>query len=105
MKYIISTIGKAKNSDEDIITHKYLKRIKNLELKQYEVKDKRPEKKREETWSDIANPKAPADIPSWRCARRSCMQRKKTITSIQMHYSILQRRTYESEHWRVKRHT
>ena len=46
MQYIISTIGKAKNSDEDIITHKYLKRIKNVELKQFEVKNKSPEKKR-----------------------------------------------------------
>ena len=45
MQYIISTIGKAKNSDEDIITHKYLKRIKNVELKQFEVKSKRPKKK------------------------------------------------------------
>ena len=48
MLYIISTIGKAKNSDEDIITHKYLKRIKNVELKQFEVKNNSPEKKREE---------------------------------------------------------
>ena len=30
MQYIISTIGKAKNSDEDIITNKYLKRIKKF---------------------------------------------------------------------------
>ena len=45
MLYIISTIGKAKNSDEDIITHKYLKRIKNVELKQFEVKNKSQEKK------------------------------------------------------------
>ena len=48
MLYIISTIGKAKNSDEDIITHKYLKRIKNVKLKQFEVKNNSPEKKREE---------------------------------------------------------
>ena len=48
MLYIISTIGKAKNSDEDIITHKYLKRIKNVELKQFEVKNNSPEKKKEE---------------------------------------------------------
>ena len=47
MQYIISTIGKAKNSDEDIITHKYLKRIKNVELKQFEVKNKNPKKKRD----------------------------------------------------------
>ena len=45
VRYIISTIGKAKNSDEDMITHKYLKRIKNIELKQYEVKTNNPEKK------------------------------------------------------------
>ena len=47
MQYIISTIGKAKNSDEDIITYKYLKRIKNVELKQFEVKNNSPEKKRD----------------------------------------------------------
>ena len=47
MQYIISTIGKAKNSDEDIITHKYLKRIKNIELKKFEVKNNTPEKKRD----------------------------------------------------------
>ena len=46
MLYIISTIGKAKNSDEDIISRKYLKRIKNVELKQFEVKNNNPEKKR-----------------------------------------------------------
>ena len=46
MQYIISTIGKAKNSDEDIITHKYLKRIKNVELKQFEVKNNSQKKKR-----------------------------------------------------------
>ena len=46
VRYIISTIGKAKNSDEDIITHKYLKRIKNVKLKQFEVKNNSPEKKK-----------------------------------------------------------
>ena len=40
MKYRISTIGKIKSNDEDFITRKYLKRIKNIELKQYEVKIK-----------------------------------------------------------------
>ena len=40
MKYRISTIGKIKSNDEDIITRKYLQRIKNIELKQYEVKTK-----------------------------------------------------------------
>ena len=47
MQYIISTIGKTKNSDEDIITHKYLKRIKNVALKQFEIKNNSPEKKRD----------------------------------------------------------
>ena len=55
MQYIISTIGKAKNSDEDIITHKYLKRIKNVELKQFEVKSKSPEKKRDEEALKLIN--------------------------------------------------
>ena len=55
MQYIISTIGKAKNSDEDIITHKYLKRIKNVELKQFEVKNKSPEKKRDEEELKLIN--------------------------------------------------
>ena len=45
MKYIISTIGKIKSNDEDFITRKYLKRIRNVELKQYEVKTKNKEKK------------------------------------------------------------
>ena len=45
MKYIISTIGKIRNNDEDLITRKYLKRINNIELKQYEVKTKNKEKK------------------------------------------------------------
>ena len=55
MQYIISTIGKAKNSDEDIITHKYLKRIKNVELKQFEVKNNSPEKKRDEEALKLIN--------------------------------------------------
>ena len=55
MLYIISTIGKAKNSDEDMITHKYLKRIKNIELKQYEVKTNNPEKKLEEEALKLIN--------------------------------------------------
>ena len=55
MQYIISTIGKAKNRDEDIITHKYLKRIKNVELKQFEVKSKSPEKKRDEEALKLIN--------------------------------------------------
>ena len=55
MKYIISTIGKTKNSDENIITHKYLKRIKNVELKQYEVKINSPDKKRDEEALKLIN--------------------------------------------------
>ena len=46
MKYRISTIGKIKSNDEDLITRKYLKRIKNIELKQYEVKTKSKEIRR-----------------------------------------------------------
>ena len=55
VRYIISTIGKAKNSDEDMITHKYLKRIKNIKLKQYEVKTNNPEKKLEEEALKLIN--------------------------------------------------
>ena len=55
VRYIISTIGKAKNSDEDMITHKYIKRIKNIELKQYEVKTNNPEKKLEEEALKLIN--------------------------------------------------
>ena len=55
MQYIISTIGKAKNSDEDIITHKYLKRIKNVALKQFEIKNNSPEKKRDEEALKLIN--------------------------------------------------
>ena len=55
MNYIISTIGKAKNSDEDKITYKYLKRIKNIELKQYEIKNISLKRKREEEASKLIN--------------------------------------------------
>ena len=55
MKYIISTIGKIRNNDEDLITRKYLKRIKNIELKQYEVKTKNKEKKIEEEADKLIN--------------------------------------------------
>ena len=55
MKYIISTIGKIRNNDEDLITRKYLKRIRNIELKQYEVKTKNKEKKIEEEAEKLIN--------------------------------------------------
>ena len=55
MKYIISTIGKIKNNDEDLITRKYLKRIRNIELKQYNVKTKNKEKKIEEEADKLIN--------------------------------------------------
>ena len=55
MKYIISTIGKIRNNDEDLITRKYLKRIRNIELKQYEVKTKNKEKKIEEEANKLIN--------------------------------------------------
>ena len=38
MKYIISSIGKSSKSDEEKITQKYLKRLNNVELNQYEAK-------------------------------------------------------------------
>ena len=55
MNYIISTIGKAKKSDEDKITYKYLKRIKNIELKQYEIKNISLKRKREEEALKLIN--------------------------------------------------
>jgi len=48
MKYIISAIGKIKTQQEDLITLKYLKRIKNIEIKQYEIKLNNKQKKIEE---------------------------------------------------------
>ena len=55
MKYRISTIGKIKTNDEDLITNKYIKRIKNIELKQYEVKAKNKEKKINEEAEKLIN--------------------------------------------------
>jgi len=55
MKYIISTIGKIRNNDEDLITRKYLKRIRSVELKQYEVKTKNKEKRIEEEAEKLIN--------------------------------------------------
>ena len=55
MKYRISTIGKIKSNDEDLITRKYLKRIKNIELKQYEVKTKNKDKKLNEEADKLIN--------------------------------------------------
>jgi len=55
MKYIISTIGKIRNNDEDLITRKYLKRIRSIELKQYEVKTKNKEKRIEEEAEKLIN--------------------------------------------------
>jgi 23S rRNA (pseudouridine1915-N3)-methyltransferase len=55
MNYIISTIGKGKNSDEDKITYKYLKRIKNIELKQYEIKNISLKRKKEEEALKLIN--------------------------------------------------
>ena len=55
MKYIISTIGKIKSNDEDLITNKYIKRIKNIELKQFEVKTKNKEKKINEEAEKLIN--------------------------------------------------
>ncbi len=48
MRYIISAIGKTKTQQEDLITLKYLKRIKNIEIKQHEIKLNNKQKKIEE---------------------------------------------------------
>ena len=55
MRYIISIIGKFKNNDENLITQKYLKRIKNIKLKQYEIKVSNLEKRLEEEGSKLIN--------------------------------------------------
>ena len=55
MKYRISTVGKIKSNDEDIITRKYIKRIKNIELKQYEVKTKNKEKQLDKEADKLIN--------------------------------------------------
>ena len=55
MKYIISIIGKFKNNDENLITQKYLKRIKNIKLNQYEIKISNLEKRLEEEGSKLIN--------------------------------------------------
>ena len=53
MKYIISIIGKFKNNDENLITQKYLKRIKNIKLNQYEIKVSNLDKRLEEEGSKL----------------------------------------------------
>ena len=55
MKYIISIIGKFKNNDENLITQKYLKRIKNIKLNQYEIKISNLDKRLEEEGSKLIN--------------------------------------------------
>ncbi|MDA9164515.1 23S rRNA (pseudouridine(1915)-N(3))-methyltransferase RlmH [Alphaproteobacteria bacterium] len=59
MKYIISAIGKPKNQHEDLITDKYLKRIKNIQIKQYEVKFNNEQKKIEEEGLKLINSTPP----------------------------------------------
>ena len=55
MRYIISAIGKTKTQQEDLITLKYLKRIKNIEIKQYEIKLNNKQKKIEEEGLKLIN--------------------------------------------------
>ena len=59
MKYIISAIGKTKNQHEDLITDKYLKRIKNIQIKQYEIKLINEQKKIEEEGLKLINSTPP----------------------------------------------
>lgn len=59
MKYIISAIGKTKNQQVDLITDKYLKRIKNIQIKQYEVKFNNEQKKIEEEGLKLINSTPP----------------------------------------------
>ena len=55
MKYKISTIGKMKNNDEELITRRYLNRIKNIELKHYEIKTKNKKQKIDEEADKLIN--------------------------------------------------
>ena len=55
MKYIISSIGKYKNKNEDMITQKYLQRVKNVQEFQYEVKLNDVKKKIEEEGVKLIN--------------------------------------------------
>ena len=55
MRYIISAIGKTKTQQEDLITLIYLKRIKNIEIKQYEIKVNNKQKKIEEEGLKLIN--------------------------------------------------
>ena len=55
MKYIISSIGKYKNKNEDMITQKYLQRVKNVQEFQYEVKLNDIKKKIEEEGVKLIN--------------------------------------------------
>ena len=55
MKYIISSIGKYKNKNEDMITQKYLQRVKNVQEFQYEVKLNNVKKKIEEEGVKLIN--------------------------------------------------
>ena len=59
MKYIISAIGKTKNQQVDLITDKYWKRIKNIQIKQYEVKFNNEQKKIEEEGLKLINSTPP----------------------------------------------
>jgi len=59
MKYIISTNDKTKNQQEDLITDKYLKRIKKIQIKQYEVKFNNEQKKIEEEGLKLINSTPP----------------------------------------------
>ena len=59
MKYIISDTGKTKNQLKDLITDKYLKRIKNIQIKQYEVKFNNEQKKIEEEGLKLINSTPP----------------------------------------------
>ena len=59
MKYIISAIGKTKNQQVDLITDKYLKRIKKIQIKQYEVKFNNEQKKIEEEGLKLINSTPP----------------------------------------------
>ena len=65
MKYRISIISKIKSNDEDIITRKYLQRIKNIELKQYEIKTKNKVKKLDEEGENMSSVDLAKLILNW----------------------------------------
>jgi hypothetical protein len=43
-------------------------------------------RKERRKWRENTNQRAPEDFPDWKCSKK--LQRKKTITTIQIHYNV-----------------